>query len=78
MFPNPAITGTAIVKGLDPNQATARHHDADEAQAVLDEADLHEMEQADYYGDAATTEAATTEAPAIEPRRSLLDRVLRR
>lgn len=72
MFPNPAITGTAIVKALDPNQATARHQDADEAQAVLDEADLHDMERAEY------DEPATTEMPAPQPRRSLLDRLLRR
>lgn len=71
--PNPAIVGTAIVKGLESNQATALHHDADQAQAILDEADLHEMDQADYYGD-----TATSEPPAIEPRRSLLDRLLSR
>jgi hypothetical protein len=72
--PNPAIDGAAIVKGLDPNQATAQHHDADRAQAVLDEADLHEMDQAEYYGDA----GAATDVSATRPRRSLLDRLLRR
>ncbi|HEY7942202.1 MAG TPA: hypothetical protein VID25_09660 [Candidatus Limnocylindrales bacterium] len=71
--PNPAIDGAAIVQGLDSNQAAALHHDAHQAQAILDEADLHEMDQADYYGD-----AATTGLPAVEPRRSLLDRLLRR
>lgn len=71
--PNPAIDGAAIVRGLDSNQATALHHDADQAQALLDEADLLEMDQADYYGD-----AGTTETPAPEPRRSLLDRLRRR
>ena len=73
MFPNPAITGTAIVKSLDPNQATAHHHDTADAQAALDEADLHEMERAEYYDD-----AATPATPASKPRRSLLDRLLRR
>ena len=65
--PNPAIDGAAIVKGLDSNQATALHHDADQAQALLDEADLHEMDQADYYGDAATTGDAGARAPAQPP-----------
>lgn len=71
--PNPAIDGAAIVKGFDSNQAIALQHDADQAQALLDEADLPEMDQADYYGG-----AATTETPAPEPRRSLLDRLFRR
>ena len=73
MFPNPAITGTAIVKSLDPNQATAHHHDTADAQAAIDEADLHEMELAEYYDD-----AAAAETPASQPRPSLLDRLLRR
>ncbi len=70
--PNPAIVGAAIVSGLDSNQATALHHDAEQAQALLDEADLHETDQADYY------DAGTTPTPPAEPRRSLLDRLLRR
>ncbi|MFI5262217.1 MAG: hypothetical protein ACHQZR_06670 [Candidatus Limnocylindrales bacterium] len=42
-------------------------------QALLDEADLHEMDQADHYGD-----TGKMETPAPEPRRSPLDRLLRR
>ena len=72
-FPNPPIAGTAIVGALDTELATAHHQDADHAQAVLDEADLHEMERAEYYDD-----AAPTEPPAPEPGRSLVDRLLRR
>ena len=71
--PNPAIEGAAIVGGLDSNQAGVLHHDAEMAQAALDEADLHEMERADYY-----EAAATTEATKPEPRRSLLGRLLHR
>ncbi len=54
VFPNPSITGTAIVKALDHDQATAHHRDADDAQAALDEAELREEERADYYGDPST------------------------
>ena len=78
MFPNPAITGTAIVKALDTEVATAHHQDADRARAALDEADLHEMEQAAYYSDAGPSEPSTIEPPTIKARRSLLDRLLRR
>ena len=62
-FPNPSITGTAIVKALDPNQATAHHQDADEAQGTLDAADLREEERAAYYGDAAAAPLPTDTAP---------------
>jgi len=73
MFPNPAITGTAVIKGLDPNQATAHHADAEHAQAALDEADLQELERAEYYGD-----RPAPEAHVEARRRSLFDRILRR
>jgi hypothetical protein len=71
---NPSITGTAIVKALDPNQATARHQDAVDAQAVLDETDLREEERAAYYDDAPPVMAPAETAP----RRSLLARLRRR
>lgn len=70
---NPSITGTAIVKALDPNQATARHQDAVDAQADLDEADLREEERAEYYDDTSPATPPTSVAPA--PLRSLLDRL---
>jgi hypothetical protein len=73
VFPNPSISGTAIVKALDHDQATAHHRDSDDAQAALDEAELREEERADYYGD-----PATTEAPVSEPHRSWLYRLLHR
>jgi hypothetical protein len=72
-FPNPSITGSAIGKALDPNQALAAQLDATSAHAALDETELHELERAEYYGDKPAASAAVN-----EPRRSLLDRLLRR
>lgn len=72
--PNPSISGTAVVEAINSNQPTARHEDAEDAQAALDEADLREVERANYYGDGGTP----TEAPATKPHRGLLDRLLRR
>jgi hypothetical protein len=73
-FPNPSISGTAIVKALDPDLATAGERDASGEQADRDEADLRELERAEYYHDA----APVTTAAESTPRRSRLDRLLRR
>lgn len=73
-FPNPSISGTAIVKALDPDLATADERDASGEQADRDEADLRELERAEYYEDP----AAPLSPAATAPRRSLLDRLRRR
>ena len=70
--PNPAISGDAILKALGPDD----HNVMNEQQRALDEADLRELERAAYYGETpAILEAAAT---AAKPRRTILDRLLRR
>jgi hypothetical protein len=74
-FQNPSITGAAIVKALDPDVATAAERDASGEQSDRDEADLRDLERAEYYDDP----AAPAQAPAVtKPRRSFLDRLRRR
>jgi hypothetical protein len=75
-FPNPAIAGSAITKALGPDQTAAANRDGrvNDAQAALDRADLRELEGAEYYGDV----PPATEPARSAPRRSLLDRLLRR
>ena len=69
--PNPAISGEAIRKALTPEQAAAANRqDASVERAALDEAELQDLERAEYYEDAPPATA--------EPRRSILDRLLRR
>ena len=74
-FPNPAIGGEAARKALDTvEEASAGARDHSQTQAALDEADLHELERADYYP-AATSDP---EPAPLTVARSFLDRVLRR
>lgn len=48
---NPAITGTAIIKALDrENELAANATQMRQEQAALDEAELHDLEQVQYYG----------------------------
>jgi hypothetical protein len=73
-FPNPAIGAEAARKALGEGQeADANANDKRDEMAVLDEADLKQLERAEYYPD---------EAPqgdlARSARPSLLDRLLRR
>jgi hypothetical protein len=71
-WPNPSITGKAIVDALGPDGPTGKS----EQQAALDEADLRELERAAYYGETpAISEAVTTVG---KPRRTILDRLFRR
>jgi hypothetical protein len=73
--PNPAIGAEAARKALGARQElAANQHDVSDEQAVLNEADLHELEQAEYYPETAP-ENPTSPAPA---KRSLLDRLLGR
>ena len=73
--PNPSIVGTGIMSGLGMDQtAAANEHDLSVKQAALDEADLREVERAEYYG-----ETSVVTEPVVAPRRrSLLDRLFRR
>ena len=73
--PNPVIVGTVIVSSLGANQtAAANEHDLSGKQAALDEAELRVLERAEYYGET----AAMTGPVVAPPRRSLLDRLVRR
>ena len=67
--PNPSIGAEATRKALGTSQErTANQRDVSEEQAVLNEAELQELEHEQYYPD---------EAPA-PAKRSLLDRLLGR
>jgi hypothetical protein len=69
---NPSISGDAIRKALGPDDPKG----PSEQQTALDEADLRELERAEYYGE---TPAVPETAPAAAPkRRTILDRLLRR
>ena len=69
---NPSISGDAIRKALGPDEPSGKS----EQQTALDEADLRELERAEYYVETpAVPEAAATVAPK---RRTILDRLLRR
>jgi hypothetical protein len=70
--PNPAISGDAILKALRPDDPKVMT----EQQRALDEADLREFERAEYYRETPVILEAT--ATAAKPRRSILDRLLRR
>jgi len=70
--PNPAISGDAILKALGPNDEDV----VNEEQRALDEADLRGLERAAYYGE--TTAVLEAAATASKPRRTILDRLLRR
>ena len=75
--PNPSITGEAIRKALGTGQtAEANERTESERLAALDEADLRELERAEYPREPpAAIEPTEVEAT---PRRSILDRLLRR
>lgn len=74
---NPGISGEAIRKALMPEQvAAANRRDASVERATLDEAELQDLERAEYYSETPAT--VSPGATAAEPRRSRLDRLLRR
>jgi len=69
---NPSVSGDAIRKALGPDEPEG----TSARQTALDEADLRELERAEYYD---KTPAARDAAPIAAPtRRTLLDRLLRR
>jgi hypothetical protein len=66
-----------IHKGLGSDQAEAANDlSQQERMAALDEAELRDLERAEYSGE--TPAAVLDAAPATKPRRSILDRLLRR
>jgi len=70
---NPGISGYGAQKGvMSEINAAAAEHEHQEDQGDLDAQELVELEQAEYYG------AAPTPRPEAAPRRTLLDRLLRR
>jgi hypothetical protein len=71
------VTGEAIRKALGPDQVEAARGLAEQQQrSAVDEAELRDLERAEYYGE---TSAVTQDAtPAASSRRSILDRLLRR
>ena len=66
-----------IHKGLGTEQAAAANESGQQQRmAALDEAELRDLERAEY--DAATPAVVDDAVPATKPRRSILDRLLRR
>ena len=73
--PNPPISGTGVIGALGVGDAAAAHEHAVNAdQAVLDEAELRELERAEYY----PKDTVTSEPAVARQQRSLLDRLFRR
>jgi hypothetical protein len=74
---NQSIAGEAIRRALGAPEADAAHqHDVAAEQATLDEAELRELDRADYYPERAA-EPVPDPVPATEPR-TFLDRLFRR
>jgi hypothetical protein len=69
--PNPVIWGESVRKALDPGaERDANEHEAGDQQALLDKAELRELERSELYGE--------TPRPRQSSRlRSILDRVFR-
>ena len=68
---NPSVSGDAIRKALGPDEPKGKS----QQQTALDEADLRELERAEYYDETPAPEAVPTAAPT---RRTILDRLFRR
>lgn len=67
----------AISRALNTEQAAAADlQEASTERAALDEAELHDVEQAEYYDHTATV--TTPERAPAESGRSLIDRLFRR
>ena len=87
---NPAISAEATRKALTTAEvAAANRHDASEERAALDEAELRDLERAEYYFGPATVikpaEYDSGTLPVIEPEpmpaaghRGMLDRLFGR
>lgn len=74
--PNPAIDGEAIRRALTTKQVDAANlQDAIIERAALDEAELRDLERAEYYAEMPTV---TTPGPTpVGSHRSTVDRLLR-
>lgn len=69
------IVGRAIIQAVDQDgELAAAASDAKAVRAVLDDAELRELERANYYGEA----PAQPPARAAAPLRRLIDRLFRR
>jgi hypothetical protein len=71
---NPSVTGDAIRKALGPDDPEG----LSERQRALDEADLRELERAEYYHEAPAVPEAAIPAVVSPKTRTILDRLLRR
>ena len=71
------VTSEAIRKALGPDQVEVASGSAEQQQrAALDEAELRDLERAEYYREPST---ATEDAiPRDRPAQDILDRLLRR
>jgi len=71
-IPNPGIWGESVRKALNPSaERDAIEHDAGFEQALLDEAELRELERSELYGE-------TPRAPQPSRLRTIRDRLVRR
>jgi len=76
-FPNPAISAEAARKALGATEvAAANQHEVSDERAALDEAELHDLERAEYYPDK-PADTLLEPTPAA-PGQSILDRLLHR
>ena len=76
--PNPGIWGDAVRKALNPNEERgARAHETGAEQALLDKAELQELELSGVYSEPPQSPEAT---PGDRPSRlrALIDRMVRR
>jgi hypothetical protein len=70
--PNPPIWGESVRKALNPDEERAAHeHEAGVEQALLDKAELQQLERSELYG-----ETPQTRQPSRL--RGILDRLFRR
>jgi hypothetical protein len=70
---NPSVTGDAIRKALGPDDPSGKS----EQQTTLDEADLRELERAEYYPETPANAEAAATSPQTR-RRTILDRIFHR
>ena len=70
--PNPPIWGESVRKALNPGEERdVQEHEADVEQALLDKAELRQLERSELYGE-------TPQARQPSRLRSILDRLFRR
>ena len=72
MTVNPPIWGESVRKALNPDEArAANQHEAGVEQALLDKAELQQLERSELYGE-------TPQARQPSRLQSILDRLFRR